>query len=152
MLDAERIKQVIVNLVRNSAQAITHANGHIVIRLKKVGGQALIQVEDNGPGIPAEDLERIWEPFFSTKPGVGMGLGLDISRKVVEQHAGRMECRSKPGQGTVMVVYLPVAAGPGPITQPIDPSSSFAPTARAIPKIDLPEPTEDSEEDREPKA
>lgn len=150
MLDSERIKQVIVNLVRNSAQAITGANGHIVVRLRRVSGQALIQVEDNGCGIEPADLEKIWEPFYSTKPGVGMGLGLDISRKVVEQHGGRIECRSKSGQGTTMVIYLPVAAGPGPVTQPIDPSSSFAPTARAIPKVDLPEPSEEeAERDRE---
>ncbi len=137
LLDAERIKQVVVNLVRNSAQAITAPEGRIIVRLKCVAAQAIIQVEDNGPGIFPDDLDRIWEPFFSTKPGVGMGLGLDISRKIVEQHGGRIECRSRPGQGTTMVVFLPMAAGPGPVTQPIDPTSSYSPTARAIPVPDL---------------
>lgn len=144
LLDSERIKQVVVNLVRNSAQAITSADGHILVRLRRVAGQALIQIEDNGVGISPDHMDRIWEPFFSTKPGVGMGLGLDISRKIVEQHGGRIECRSKPGQGTVMIVYLPIAAGPGPTTQPIDPASSFSPTVRAVPIVDPPKEETDS--------
>ncbi len=68
----------------------------------------LLQVRDNGPGIPHELRERIFEPFFTTKAqGEGTGLGLAISRDIVEKHGGWIECDSEVGEGTVFSVYLP---------------------------------------------
>ncbi|GEM_PF-1289152 len=128
IVDPERIKQVVVNLVRNSAQAIGDApDGQITVRLLRRGGNAIVQIEDNGRGIQSDEIDLIWEPFYSTKPDVGMGLGLDISRKIVEQHGGRIECDSTPGQGTTMTILLPLAAGPGPATQPVSLRSKSQP-------------------------
>ena len=106
-INTDRLKQVIINLVRNSAQSLPEIGGKIDVVLTRDGDHAVIRVADNGSGIPDEILEKIWTPFFTTKEGKGMGLGLDISRMIVEQHQGRMECSSKVDRGTVMSIYLP---------------------------------------------
>ena len=106
-VNADRIKQVIINLVRNAAQAVSIPEGKVEVVLARQGDNAVIEVVDNGCGIPEESLETIWTPFFTTKEGTGMGLGLDISRMIIEQHNGKMECKSKVDQGTVMSVILP---------------------------------------------
>lgn len=106
-VSAERVKQVIINLIRNSAQAVSGPDGKIDVVLSRDGDDAMIRVVDNGCGIPEDHLDSIWTPFFTTKEGTGMGLGLDISRMIIEQHNGRMECNSKPGKGTIMSIVLP---------------------------------------------
>jgi len=108
-VDFDRLKQVVINLVRNSAQALPERGGKIDVVLTRDGDYAVIRIVDNGCGIPEELLEKIWTPFFTTKEGTGMGLGLDISRMIVEQHNGKMECNSKVGRGTVMSILLPIA-------------------------------------------
>jgi signal transduction histidine kinase len=65
-----------------------------------------VEVQDTGPGIAADVLARIWEPSFTTKTG-GLGLGLQISRTIVEGHGGSMACTSRPGQGTTIAFSLP---------------------------------------------
>ncbi|MBM4355011.1 MAG: FHA domain-containing protein [Deltaproteobacteria bacterium] len=105
----DRMKQVIINLVRNSAQAVPESGGQIDVVLQREGSTAVIRVIDNGSGIPAEIMEKIWTPFFSTKEGSGMGLGLGISRMIIEQHEGRIECQSADGRGTAMIIRLPLA-------------------------------------------
>lgn len=102
----ERMKQVIINLVRNSAQALPSSDGRIELTLTREGEDAVIHIKDNGSGIPEENLERIWTPFFTTKSETGMGLGLDICRMIVEQHEGRITCSSTARVGTTMSVYL----------------------------------------------
>lgn len=110
LLDPDRIRQVVVNLVRNSAQAIDR-DGQIVVRCTTFpgGDGVIIAVEDDGPGIPADVIGRVFDPFFSTKLS-GTGLGLSVATSLVEQHGGRLEVKSDPGEGTTFYVLLP---GPG---------------------------------------
>ncbi len=108
-VNVDRVKQVIINLVRNAAQALAAEGGKVDVVLTRDGGDAVIRVVDNGCGVPEDQLEKIWTPFFTTKEGTGMGLGLDISRMIIEEHGGSMECSSQVGKGTVMTVRLPAA-------------------------------------------
>jgi PAS domain S-box-containing protein len=108
-LDAERIKQVILNLVQNAAEA-TGTGGHVRLRVASRDGGALLEVEDDGPGLP-EEPAMVFEPFFTTKPG-GTGLGLAIVHRIVTDHGGRIDCASRPGS-TRFSVFLPSALAPG---------------------------------------
>ena len=103
-----QINQVFLNLITNAAQA-TGNDGVIKISSKKAGDQVIVQVRDNGSGIPADVLPRIFDPFFTTKKvGEGTGLGLSIAYKIISQHGGRIEASSPPGQGTCFTITLPV--------------------------------------------
>jgi signal transduction histidine kinase len=109
--DPSRMSQVFVNLILNAAQAIPAGQeGEIAISLRSDDGWARCAIHDSGPGIPAEIKERIFDPFFTTKPvGQGTGLGLSISYGIVEQHGGRIEVDSEPGQGATFTVILPLS-------------------------------------------
>jgi signal transduction histidine kinase len=108
--DASRMSQVFVNLVLNAVQAIP-GEGDIYIRLWSENGAARVAIRDTGPGIAPAVKERIFDPFFTTKPvGQGTGLGLSISYGIVEQHGGRIEVDSQPGQGATFTVVLPLQA------------------------------------------
>ncbi len=99
------LNQVITNIVDNAIQAATTS---VKVETSVQDGWAVCRVEDDGPGIPESILERIWEPFFTTKPpGQGTGLGLSISRRIVEVHRGRLEVNSKPGS-TSFAIRLPI--------------------------------------------
>jgi len=90
------LSQVVTNLIDN---AIDAASQKITIELGEDSGQATLVVEDDGPGIPSEKANKIWEPFFTTKaPGKGSGLGLAISQRIVNDHGGTLTFESKPGQ------------------------------------------------------
>jgi len=108
-LDSDRIHQTVLNLVLNAAEAVA-VDKESIVRLETFvldQGYA-IRVIDNGPGIPPETQRQIFEPFFTTKgPGQGTGMGLAIARTIAEKHAGRLECRSAPGQGTFFTLWLP---------------------------------------------
>jgi len=104
-----KITQVVVNLVRNAAQASPPGGEVDVIVDEHEEGGAMIRVLDRGAGMPADVVARLGEPFFTTKER-GSGLGLGISRRVVDEHGGRLEIRSTPGQGTEVVVTLPPIA------------------------------------------
>ncbi|HKA89049.1 MAG TPA: ATP-binding protein [Haliangiales bacterium] len=107
-VNREKILQVLINLVRNAIQA-TREGGRIRIGVLRDGGEALMEVEDDGVGIAAEDLPRIWEPFFSTKGEVGTGLGLGICRRIIEEHGGTIDAASEPGRGARFTIRLPAA-------------------------------------------
>ncbi len=105
--DPFRLRQVLLNLVTNAIQAVA-PGGSVSIQLHRREREIEIAVIDNGPGIPEEDLERIFEPFFTTKPdGQGTGLGLAVSRGVVESLGGRIEVDSRPGRGCTFRVAIP---------------------------------------------
>ena len=112
-LDAAKIRQVLVNLIQNAAEAMQDQGGRITVRASGFPAEAavVVAVEDNGPGIAADQLANVFEPFFTTK-FTGTGLGLAISKSLVEQHGGRIEVTSELGTGTSFLVILP--AGPNP--------------------------------------
>lgn len=104
-----QISQVLLNLLNNAFDAIEAlSEKKIILPFRLIEGFIEIVVTDNGPGIPFAVQEKIMEPFFSTKPvGKGMGLGLSISRGIIEEHHGRLYFSSSPGQ-TQFVMKLPV--------------------------------------------
>lgn len=110
------IEQVLLNLLKNAAHAsVQHSPNMlptITIRLKKDGQAAVIEIEDNGPGIPKEQRSRIFEPFYTTKEvGVGTGLGLSISYSIiVNKHQGSISVESPPGKGACFNIRLPCTA------------------------------------------
>ncbi len=111
-LDAARFRQVLINLIRNAADAVpSDRRAKITLSLAEEGQQCVVGVQDNGRGISPKVAERVFEPFFTTKGGGGLGLGLDISRKIVQAHHGRITFESKLGEGATFLVYLPIAQG-----------------------------------------
>ncbi len=106
--DANRIRQVLINLIRNAADAAGAEHGIVQVRVGRVGETAFVEVQDNGPGIPVEIAARIFEPFFTTKGENGLGLGLDISRSIIQAHGGDLRHAPAPGGGTIFRIELPV--------------------------------------------
>ena len=105
-VDVTQMRRVIQNLVVNAVQASEPRKGRVLVEGKASGGEMLITVTDNGPGIPPERLAIIFEPYFSTKEN-GTGLGLAISRRIVEEHRGSLSAHSEPGYGAVFSISLP---------------------------------------------
>ena len=108
-----RIQQVIFNLVKNAADALrSRSDPEIIVALDEDEAGAVLSVRDNGPGIEPANLERIWEPFFTTKGSQGTGLGLDLCRRIIAGHGGSIACQSQPGVGTVFTIRLPKLTEP----------------------------------------
>ncbi len=106
--DRVHLRRALQNVVHNALQAVHDTDGSVLVRCDREGNMARIDVFDNGCGIPSENLDRIFEPFFTTKTeGKGTGLGLFITKQVVEDHEGRIEVTSKPGKGTRISILLP---------------------------------------------
>jgi PAS domain S-box-containing protein len=113
--DPFQLQQVLLNLLGNAEQALTEWTGarRIGVRSWREAGRLLIAVSDTGPGIPVGQRDRIFNPFFTTKPvGEGTGLGLSISDGIVREHGGRIRVESQPGEGATFVVDLPIAPPP----------------------------------------
>jgi len=108
-----RLTQVFLNLLLNAAQAIEEGdveNNTIRVRTWQSGPTVLAEVQDTGCGIPPANLDRIFDPFFSTKPvGVGSGLGLNIVRSIIAGYGGKIEVESEAGKGSRFVIRLPAA-------------------------------------------
>jgi signal transduction histidine kinase len=106
--DEGRLRQVFLNLVINARQAMPQG-GRIEVSARETDGCFEVNVADTGPGIAAENLERIFEPYFTTRPAEGgTGLGLAVSRDYVERMGGTLTVRSQLGQGACFTVRLPV--------------------------------------------
>jgi signal transduction histidine kinase len=104
--DRDRLRRAVVNVVLNAVQAMEGCpSGRVAITTAEAGHHVEICVSDTGPGIPADQLPRIFEPLFSTK-SFGVGLGLPIVRQVAEQHGGDVEVTSVLGQGTTVTLRL----------------------------------------------
>jgi two-component system nitrogen regulation sensor histidine kinase GlnL len=120
--DQEKLTQVALNVLRNAVEAVRDTPGAEVsletgvapVRLRQAGGRtvtlARVAVLDNGPGIPESMLSRLFTPFATSK-AQGTGLGLAVSRRIVEAHGGRIEVRNRAGGGAEAALYLPLARG-----------------------------------------
>jgi signal transduction histidine kinase len=111
MLDRERLRRAVIHLIENATQAIADGGkpGHIAVDTRSVGDYAEIRITDNGPGIPDDYRADIFEPFFSARRS-GIGLGLPIARRIVEQHSGTISFVSSADGGTSFIVTLPLIA------------------------------------------
>lgn len=112
--DGNRLMQVIVNLLINAA-TYSHENTTVTVRLVKQGDQAIITVEDQGIGIEASEISRLFERFYRvdrarSRNSGGTGLGLSIVKHIIEAHQGKVEVESTVGVGTIFTVYLPLAS------------------------------------------
>jgi two-component system nitrogen regulation sensor histidine kinase NtrY len=111
-LDANLMKRILVNLVENSLQAMPEGGTLLVTasRSRRNGSERLeLSVSDTGTGVPQEDLDKMFEPYFSTKEH-GTGLGLSIARKAVEEHGGEIRAERREGQGTTLRIWIPLEA------------------------------------------
>jgi signal transduction histidine kinase len=110
MADRVQLQQVLMNLILNGIQAMEEKGGLLTIKAQlDQDGRVLIAVSDTGAGLPAEKAEQIFEAFFSTKPE-GSGMGLAISRSIIESHGGRVWATSNCGKGATFYFTLPIAA------------------------------------------
>jgi PAS domain S-box-containing protein len=114
----QRLYQVILNLLLNGAEAMAQG-GTLRVGTRGSAGLVIAEVEDNGPGIPLNELPNIFDPFLSNRKAQGTGLGLFVSYSLVKDHQGEIEVESTPGEGTLFRVVLPAesAAAAGPPTQ-----------------------------------
>lgn len=112
-----QLHQVFINLITNACHAMEKDKGRLSVRADAIdGGKVCVRVEDNGAGIGPEHVDRIFEPFFSTKgEGKGTGLGLSIVRNIVSQHGGEVTVTSTPGKGTCFQVTLLGKSAPLPV-------------------------------------
>jgi len=111
MVDYFQIQQVFFNIVINAEYFMTeaHKKGTLTITTEKQNGTVIITFTDDGPGIPRENLNRIFNPFFTTKAtGKGTGLGLSICHGIITEHGGRIHARSQRGEGTTIFIELPI--------------------------------------------
>jgi signal transduction histidine kinase len=114
MADATRLEQVAANLIDNAVK-YTPPGGHVEVEVTQEDGRAWLRVRDNGTGIRADELPRIWDRLFrgdTSRTERGLGLGLSLVKAIVEAHGGTVEVNSEPGRGSVFSMGLPAAAAP----------------------------------------
>lgn len=106
---ADQIKQVLLNLLTNAAEACTQVGGVITVRTRQEGDKVAVVIQDTGVGITPEGMGQIFRPFYTTKPGIkGIGLGLSISYGIVKNHGGEILVTSRPGEGATFTMLLPI--------------------------------------------
>jgi signal transduction histidine kinase len=118
VVDGQKLRQVFTNVIKNAVEAIEprRGSGRVTVDLFAQGDRVVVEVVDDGVGIAPEDRDKIFLPFFTTKPA-GTGLGMSIVKKIVDLHAGDIVIESAPGRGTRVrisvpaVVVTPVAGG-----------------------------------------
>ncbi|MBN1788335.1 MAG: hypothetical protein JW806_08065 [Sedimentisphaerales bacterium] len=107
--DSDMLKQVLLNLLLNAQQAMPEG-GELMLRTQKNGPNAVVIISDTGKGIEADNLDKIFDAYYSTRPG-GSGLGLSTSKKIIEAHNGSIKVDSIPGKGTSFTIQLPLENG-----------------------------------------
>jgi len=113
-IDPAQIEDAVLNLIINAIEAV-NGDGEVKIRVARSQNdrtevfeeEAIVEVSDNGSGISEEDLTRIFNPFFTTRPG-GTGLGLPAVRRIARAHSGRIEVKSSSGKGSTFTLHLPI--------------------------------------------
>lgn len=106
-VDEDLLKQALLNLMINSVQAMA-GGGELLVRLSSHRQEAMIEVIDTGPGIAPEEIEKVFQVYYSTKKG-GTGLGLPTTRRIIKEHGGNIAVQSQVGKGTRFLVTLPLA-------------------------------------------
>ena len=111
----QQIRQAIHNIVKNAEESFTHDEGKITISTEQDGSHVIIHIKDNGCGIPEKDLDRIFDPFYTTKSALHRpGLGLLASLGIIKNHQGEIDVHSRPGEGTTFTVTLPFKQAKNP--------------------------------------
>lgn len=107
--DANQLRQVLINVLLNASQAVANSTvKKVLVSTRREGAKVAIVVQDSGPGLSAEAKRQVFTPFFTTKPrGQGTGLGLALSKTLVEGHGGTLTITSEPGQGAQVTLVLP---------------------------------------------
>jgi len=107
--DAIRFEQVLVNLLSNAIQALSEQkHKQITISVSEVNAQVIIKIRDNGPGILVDNIDRVFEAFFTTKENFGLGLGLSISHRIIESMQGQLNVSNHPDGGAIFTISLPI--------------------------------------------
>ena len=107
--DAIRLEQVLVNLLSNAIQALSEQEyKQITIAVSNVNAQVIIEIRDNGPGILVDNIDRVFEAFFTTKENFGLGLGLSISHRIIESMQGQLNVSNHPDGGAIFTISLPI--------------------------------------------
>ena len=102
------MRQVFTNLISNALDATRAEGGRLIVATKELASRGIqITIADNGHGISPELKQRIFEPFYTTKGNLGTGLGLWVTKEVIEKHKGAIKVRSKPNCGTVFMLFIP---------------------------------------------
>ncbi len=109
MADADMLYQVFLNILINAMQAM-QAGGKIIIKTRSASDAVVVVMEDEGSGIPDDLLEKVWDPFFTTKE-TGTGLGLGVVKKIIDMHAGEIQIRNRTAGGTQVMIRLPLQPG-----------------------------------------
>jgi signal transduction histidine kinase len=112
-VDVDRMKRAVLNIASNALDAMD-AGGTFTLESRLRDGSLELALADTGRGIPEELQPRIFEPFFTHGKSHGIGLGMSITRKIVEEHGGRIELVSRPGVGTTFTLILPLSPAAGP--------------------------------------
>lgn len=113
LANPSKLYQVLVNLLVNAVQSIDHSDGQVQLILRSTPDQAFIDVIDNGSGMGDDILYRLFDPFFTTKGvGEGTGLGLSVSKAIVEKHQGTLTVNSEPGKGSTFTLAVPQISNP----------------------------------------
>jgi two-component system NtrC family sensor kinase len=139
--DPFQLQQVVLNLLANAEHALGEIAGgrRICIRtaVENGGTRIVLEVSDNGPGVPREQVDRIFNPFYTTKPvGQGTGLGLSISDGIVREHGGRIRVVSSPGEGAAFIVELPYVAPPAAERAEVPPPPTQSASGRRMLVVD----------------
>jgi len=108
-VDAALLKRALLNLLLNAQQAI-EGRGRVVVAGAEEAGFACLEVRDDGRGIPEEEMEKVFDVYYS-RSKAGSGLGLPTARRIVEEHGGRLDLASRVGEGTIVTVRLPLRQG-----------------------------------------
>lgn len=117
VVDADRLRRAILNIVSNALDA-TDAGGCLTLTSMRGSAGVEIALQDTGHGIPPELQARVFEPFFTHGKTRGVGLGMAIARRIVEEHGGAIDLESEPGRGARFTIRLPQAAPDASLTQP----------------------------------
>jgi len=113
IVSKNKLIQVLINLIKNSADAMDDVNdqkNEIIISTKEKDNSLIVQISDNGVGMNSETVNQIWKPFFTTKANEkesGTGIGLEISKRIIEGHNGTIECKSELNKGSIFTITLP---------------------------------------------